>query len=70
MAELSELRAHLEDLLPVLRALNTAASQLVEALPQSGLAVHDALAEVNAAIDAYCTVTLEHSGLLVADTAP
>lgn len=64
VAELAEMRAQLEALLPVMRALNAAANRLVEALPQSGEAVSDALVDVNAAIDDYCSVSLEHSGLL------
>lgn len=66
---LAEMQAQLKALLPVMRALNTAAMHLAEALPQSRTAVSEALVEVNAAIDDYCSVTLEHSGLLTIGAA-
>lgn len=67
---------HLADLLPVLRELNRATQRLAASLPGpahpvagSGStgdevpSVDIALAEVNAAIDAYCEVSVAHSGL-------
>lgn len=64
-------------LLPVLRELNRATQRLAAAVPgpahpfDAGTAdgaarptVDEALAEVNAAIDAYCAVAIEHSGIV------
>lgn len=65
-----EMVRHLTDLLPVLRDLNRAARRLATSLPgpdhslEGAPTVEEALAEVNAAIDAYCSVSLEHSGLV------
>lgn len=62
--------AQLTDLLPVLNSLNEATRRLAAALPgpahpvYGAPSVDEALAEVNAAIDDYCAVSLEHSGLL------
>lgn len=62
--------AQLTDLLPVMRSLNEATRRLAAALPgpahpvSGAPTVDEALAEVNAAIDDYCAVSLNHSGLL------
>lgn len=65
--------AHLTALLPVLRELNRATQRLAMALPGQAHPVGEAptvdqaLSEVNAAIDDYCAVTLEYSGILPPD---
>lgn len=70
MTDHDELFEHLTALVPVLRSLNEATQKLAAALPGpahpiSGTpTVDEALTDVNAAIDAYCSVSLEHSGML------
>lgn len=68
------LQAHLADLVPVLRQLNAAARQLAASLPGPAHpvsptpSVDEALADINAAIDAYCAVSIEHSDILGPET--
>lgn len=65
----SDTLQHLTDLLPVLRDLNAAAQRLAAALPgpahpvDGAPSVAQALADIEAAIDDYCAVSVQHSGI-------